>query len=103
MVLIECGGPYADPPQVAIRFVGPAGPTQLVLPLPLPPTKFNQPLQVDGAEFMRRWKGLEGKEAQAVFKLKSAPLSMETVEQVVGGGLKFAVLKGVDPNPNNFV
>jgi len=103
MILVECGGPYGDPPQIAIRFVGPSGPTQLVLSLPLPPTKFLVPMTVDGADFFRRWKGLEGKEKQVVFKIATMPLSEQAVEPALVGGLKFALLKGVDPNPANFV
>lgn len=103
MILIECGGPYGDPPQVAIRFVAPSGPCQVVVPLPLPPTKFNVPLTIDGNDFFRRWKGLEGKEKQMVLKLTTFPLAEATVEAAIGTGLKFAILTGVDPNPANFV
>ena len=38
-----------------------------------------------------------------MFKLTSVPLAEASVEKVCGEGLKFAVLKGVDPNPANFV
>lgn len=79
------------------------GPSQLVIPLPLLATKFVQPLRVDGAEFFRRWKGLEGKEKQVVFKLASNPLDASMVEQVIAQGMKFALLQGVDPNTANFV
>ena len=42
--------------------------------------------------------------AQPVFKLAAVPLPEATVERVMGdAGLNFAILKGVDPNPANFV
>jgi len=103
MLTIECGGPYGEPVQLALRFGTAAGQQQMVLPLPLPPTKFVQPLNVDGAEFFRRWKGLEGKEKQEVFKLGSNPLNASKVEAALGGGMHFALLKGVDPNSANYV
>ena len=103
VILVQCGGGYADPPQVKVSFDGPAGPTQLILPLPLPPTKFNSPLQVSGADFFAKWKGYDGHETQVVFKLTAVPLAEPTVEKAMAGGLGFAVLKGVDPNTANFV
>ena len=98
VVLLQCVGAYGEPPKATVQFVGPTGPTQLVLPLPLPPTKFNAPLNVDGTEFFRRWKLFETREKQLVFKLAS----LESVESVLTG-LHFAVLKQVDPNPVNYV
>ena len=55
------------------------------------------------SQFFRLWKGFEGREAQAVFKLSAVPLPEATVDTALGEGLKFAILKGVDPNPANFV
>lgn len=103
MILVECGGLYGDPPQIAISFVAPSGRTQLVMALPLPPTKFQVPLTIDGPDFFRRWKGFEAKEKQVVFKIAIMPLADVAVENALGGGLKFALLKGVDPNSANFV
>ena len=94
MVMVQCGGPYAEPPTVSFVSDG----VSLSLLLPLPPTKFNVPLEVAGPEFFRRWNGLDGKEKQLVFKLNPAA----SIEQVLTG-LQFAVLKGVDPNAANFV
>ena len=84
----ECGAPYGEPVQLALRFGTAAGQQQLVLPLPLPPTKFVQPLTVDGPEFFRRWKGLEGKEKQEVFKLGTNPLNPAKVEGALGAGMQ---------------
>jgi len=100
-LMVECLEAYGEPPQIQVRFVGPTGPTQHVLRLPIPASKFVSPLQIDGAEFFRRWKALDGKEAQQIFKL-SAPLAEPSVERAAAG-LGVAALKGVDPNPGNFV
>jgi AP-2 complex subunit alpha len=104
MFMIECGAAYGDAPQIAVRFI-PAGgaPVQLVLRLPLPPSKFIQPLVADAGEFFRRWKVFDGKEAQQIFKLASVPLPEPMVDKVLSQGMKLALLKGVDPNPDNFV
>jgi len=103
VLMFECAAPYGEPVQLALRFGNAAGQQQLVLPLPLPPTKFVQPLTVDGPEFFRRWKGLEGKEKQEVFKLGTNPLNPVKVEATLGAGMHFALLKGVDPNTANYV
>lgn len=103
MLNVECLAPYGEPVQIALRFGTASGQQQLVLPIPIPATKFLQPLTVDGPEFFRRWKGLEGKEKQEVFKLASNPLDAAKVEATLAGGIHFALLKGVDPNAANFV
>jgi len=103
MLIIECNRAYGNVPQLALRFVvSSTGPVQLVLPLPLPPSKFLQPLQCDAAEFFRLWKLFDGKEAQQVFKVQTAPLDEALVEKVVGG-MRFGLLRGVDPSPGNIV
>ncbi|KAL1523477.1 hypothetical protein AB1Y20_018415 [Prymnesium parvum] len=103
MLNLECLGPYGEPIQLALRFSTASGPQQLMLPLPLPATKFLQPLTVDGPEFFRRWKGLEGKEKQEVFKLATNLLDAARVQATLGNGMRFALLTGVDPNPANYV
>ena len=74
-------------------FASGSGPAQVVVPLPVVASKFIQPLRVDGPEFFRRWKGMEGKEKQKVFKLATMPLSGELVDQVLAVGIKFALLQ----------
>jgi len=103
MFNVECLGPFGDNgPQLAIRFAGGATPMPLVVRLPLAPSKFVQQLKVDGPEFFRRWKVLEGKEQQQIFKLAAVPIPDPTAEKVAAG-LRMALLRGVDPNPANFV
>ena len=103
MLMMECGAAYGEAPQIAVRFVANGAPVQLVLRLPLPASKFTQPLVVDAAEFFRRWKVFDGKEAQQIFKLAAVPLPEPMVAKVLSEGMKLALLKGVDPNPSNFV
>jgi AP-2 complex subunit alpha len=107
---IECTGPFGEAPQLQLRFASGAGVAeqQLVLTIPVPPTKFCQPLQIEGSDFFRRWNGLDprsdpGREKQSVFKLPApGPLAEATVGQLASG-LGLAQLKGVDPNTTNFV
>nr|ALD47967.1 adaptor protein complex 2 subunit alpha [Emiliania huxleyi] len=101
--LIECNAPFGDGPQVKVSFMGGSGPAQIVARLPLNPSKFFAPLVTDGGDFFRRWKLFEGKELQKIFKLKTAPLAEPEVERVCAGGMKMAVLRGVDPNTANYV
>ena len=103
MLQLECNGPYGEPIQLALRFATAAGQQQVLLPLPLPPTKFVQPLNVDGPEFFRRWKAFDGKEKQDVFKLVSNPLDPAKVESTLASGMRFALLEAVDPNAANYV
>jgi AP-2 complex subunit alpha len=103
MLMMECGAAYGEAPQIAVRFVANGAPVQLVLRLPLPASKFMHPLVVDAAEFFRRWKVFDGKEAQQIFKLAAVPLPEPMVAKVLSEGMKLALLKGVDPNPSNFV
>jgi AP-2 complex subunit alpha len=100
VVLVQCGGAYGDPPQLSIEFDGPTGPCQLELTLPLPPTKFIVPLDIDGPEFFRRWKGLEARETQVVFNFASTAAARA---EPVLRSLNLASLKEVDPAPTNFV
>lgn len=100
---MECLGPLGDGPQIAVRFMGAGGPVQLVLRMPITCAKFFQPLRIDGADFFRRWKLFDGKESQQIFKLKENPPPEASVQGVLEGGLKMAMLKGVDPNTANYV
>ena len=100
---IECDGPYGDGPQVAVRFMGANGPVQLTLQLPITCAKFFIPMRIDGPDFFRRWKLFDGKETQQIFKLKESTPHEGTVERVLEGGLKMAMLKGVDPIAANYV
>eukprot|EP00967_Tisochrysis_lutea_P114774 scaffold183272_cov30-Tisochrysis_lutea.AAC.2 len=101
--MIECMQPFGEPPQLSVRFMSSSAPVQLLLRMPVPPSKFFSPLKVDGPDFFRRWKVLEGKEVQKIFKLKTSPLPPAEVERVASTGLRMAVLNGVDPNAANYV
>ena len=70
VIMIQCGAPYGEPPQVKLSWDGAA---PLILPLPLLPTKFMAPLRIDGPGFFAQWKGLDGKEAQVKHTLTSPP------------------------------
>lgn len=101
--MIDCLQAFGEPPQLSVRFMSSGTPVQLLMRLPVPPSKFFAPLNVNGPDFFRRWKTLEGKEAQKTFKLKTSPLPPPEVERVAAEGLRLTVLRGVDPNTANFV
>lgn len=98
---VECTAFYGEAPQLSLQFAAAGGSVQHVrLQLPLVPTKFLQPLEATGPEFFRRWKLLDGKELQQIFKLPATPLADKKVEEVLCAGLHFALLKGVDAATN---
>ena len=93
---VECTAFYGEAPQLSLQFAAAGGSVQHVrLQLPLVPTKFLQPLEATGPEFFRRWKLLDGKELQQIFKLPATPLADKKVEEVLCAGLHFALLKGL--------
>ena len=93
---VECTAFYGEAPQLSLQFAAAGGSVQHVrLQLPLVPTKFLQPLEATGPEFFRRWKLLDGKELQQIFKLPATPLADKKVEEILCAGLHFALLKGL--------
>ena len=55
----------------------------------------NRAVPATGPEFFRRWKLLDGKELQQIFKLPATPLADKKVEEILCAGLHFALLKGL--------
>ncbi|PFX11439.1 AP-2 complex subunit alpha-2, partial [Stylophora pistillata] len=76
---------------------------RIVLPLPLFPSKFFAPTEMNSQDFFSRWKqlGNPDQECQQIFKAKFS-IDTETIStKLVGFGM--SLLQNVDPNPENFV
>lgn len=106
VVQLECKDFFREPPILRISYL--AGSMQeLVLRLPVPLTKFIEPVQLTQNDFFERWKQIGGapREAQKIFafKLNSAgEVDVQRHRKLVGGA-RFQVLEGIDPNPINIV
>lgn len=103
---VECRRPYAVLPRMTISFL--AGSHQsIAIQLPVPLTKFVQPVQLNQADFFERWKVIGGppREAQDIFSIsldKHGELDSLTYRQIIAGS-GFGLLGEVDPNPSNVV
>lgn len=106
-VIFNATTALSSPPTIRISYL--AGALQaLTLQLPVVMHKFMAPAELSSEDFFKRWKQIGGppREAQKVFGLldggKRTFISEESTMQVVEG-MKWGVLKGVDPNARNVV
>lgn len=103
---VECKAPFMECPVMNVSYL--AGSMQtLTLKLPVWVNKFMETASLDTQAFFERWKAIGGapREAQAIFPCRLAPdgnVDISRNKKVVKG-LRFGVLDGVDPNPNNLV
>ncbi|OZJ01507.1 hypothetical protein BZG36_05576 [Bifiguratus adelaidae] len=102
---IECNALLDDSPQITIVFATQQSGVQTIkLKLPIVLTNFMEPIvAMDGTSFFQRWKQIGGPplEAQVIFGLQR-PIDLAKVRHVIEG-LRFALLEGVDTNPQNIV
>ncbi|CAO3587223.1 unnamed protein product [Absidia cylindrospora] len=99
LVQVECQDVFTDPPSLFIGFND-----QMVhLKLPVALTKFQEPVEMDGQSFFKRWNQIGGppRENQAIFQ-SQVPIKLDRVASILRG-FRFGLLQGVDPNTNNFV
>ncbi|CAG8717850.1 14828_t:CDS:2 [Cetraspora pellucida] len=89
-------------PKVRVSFISGKLHT-IILKLPIALSKFNEPIQLNGAEFFARWKqiGAGPREKQVVFH-SNAPINLSGARTIILG-FKFEILEEVDPNPTNIV
>ncbi|PWN24370.1 Adaptor protein complex AP-2 alpha subunit [Jaminaea rosea] len=114
VVDVSCRGVATYPPLLHVEYL--AGSLQsLVLPLPVPMSKFISPVPPGSlggpAQFFERWKALEGEGRQAQRVFGGFKLSRETksgvdegrMRRVVEKGLRLGLLEGIDPKSENVV
>lgn len=106
IVQLECKSPFFKCPVMRVSYL--AGSLQtLTLKLPVWINKFMEVTTLDSQSFFERWKAIGGapRESQAVFACRLSPkgdVDISRNKKVVRG-LRFGILDGVDPNPNNLV
>ncbi|CAE7565460.1 ap2a1-1, partial [Symbiodinium microadriaticum] len=103
-LLVECMKPFDSAPELTLSFTEVSGGSrkQYVYPLRLPITAaaFCDPVVLDSASYMPRWKALEGedREVQEVFA-SSKPVTADLVNHIrqsVVPGLKLGLANGLD-------
>jgi AP-2 complex subunit alpha len=107
LLLVEVTAPFDDAPAMRVMFETDDG-TKHEYPLRLPvvATCFMEPVTLEPAAFMQRWKSLEGqeRECQEVVKApaNAPPIDeeyMARISKIITEGLKFGKCNGCDPTP----
>ena len=95
---IECTQPFADAPELTISFAAGGNRYLYALRLPIVAASFFEPIVVDKAMYMARWKALEGEEAQEVFQPASTitPQLMAFLKTQCVPGLHIGIATGLD-------
>lgn len=70
--------------------------------LPIPITKFLEPIALSSADFFARWKQIGGEQRECIIQHRSNSSTASGLHNLVGD-LNFCVLKGVDPQVRNIV
>lgn len=107
LLLVEVTAPFDDAPAMRVTFETEDGEVhEYPLRLPIVATCFMEPVTLEPAAFMQRWKSLEGqdRECQEVVKAPAnAPEIdeeyMKRISTIVTDGLKFGRCEGCDPTP----
>ncbi|CAG8554418.1 10103_t:CDS:2, partial [Acaulospora colombiana] len=99
---MECRNVFNGLPNLRVSYISGTIHT-IVLKLPIPLTKFMEPIQLNGPEFFARWKQIGGnqREKQTIFK-SAIPINIKGIHSMISG-FRYYILEGVDPNPNNVV
>jgi len=103
MFQVECSGDIPDAPSFTVSFRAAGQQKRYNLSFPIILSKFFESIQLTADDYLGRWKQIGGppKEVQRDYK---SPIAIETStlrNWLIG--MKFGVLDGIDPNPNNFV
>lgn len=107
LLLVEVTAPFDDAPAMRVVFETDEGERhEYPLRLPVVATCFMEPVTLEPAAFMQRWKSLEGqeRECQEVVKApaNAPPIDeeyMKRISHIITSGLKFGRCQGCDPTP----
>ncbi len=107
LLLVEVMAPFDDAPAMRITFQTSHGEHhEYPLRLPIVATCFMEPVTLEAAAFMQRWKSLEGQDRECQEIVKIPPNASEIDEEYIGriagivtDGLKFGRCEGCDPTP----
>ena len=103
-LLVECLKPFDSAPEMLVSFTEVSGPSRkhysYTLRLPITAAAFCDPVVLDSAGYMPRWKALEGedREVQEVFSSVRpvTPDLINHIRTVVVPGLKLGLANGLD-------
>ena len=104
-LLVECLKPFADAPELKLSFTevtnsGSRKQYEYPLRLPITAAAFCEPVTLDKASYMPRWKALEGedREVQEVFSSAKpvTPQLVQQIRQMVVPGLHLGLATGLD-------
>jgi len=107
LLLVEVTAPFDDAPAMRVMFETEDGAKhEYPLRLPVVATCFMEPVTLEPAAFMQRWKSLEGQERECQEVVK-APANAPTIDEeymsriakIITDGLKFGRCAGCDPTP----
>lgn len=100
---IECIEDFHEYPSLVVSFLYNNVQQKLNLKLPVTINKFFEASDMNGETFFARWKNLGGvqQETQRIFKATHPMDTNATGVKLSGFGMH--LLKGIDPNPDNFV
>ena len=107
LMMIEVAAPFDDAPAMRVCFRTSEGERhEYPLRLPVVATCFMEPVTLEPAAFMQRWKSLEGQDRECQEVVKCPPDAppideeyMERIVSIVTEGLKFGRCEGCDPTP----
>ncbi|XP_075245554.1 AP-2 complex subunit alpha-2-like isoform X2 [Convolutriloba macropyga] len=106
MVELLCKADYSGRPILNVCFTngGTGLPTNLSVYLPVPVSKFFQPVVFNSGDFFTKWKFLSqpSQECQKIFAAKNPPINSVT-DQTKLQGFGMGLLPSIDPNPANYV
>lgn len=100
LLAVECLKPFSDAPEINLYFRTRQGAFAYPLRLPITAACFFEPVVLDKANYMTRWKALEGedREVQEVFQSSKpvTPQLMAFIREGCANALKFGPAQGLD-------
>eukprot|EP00980_Cylindrotheca_fusiformis_P006242 scaffold1336_cov158-Cylindrotheca_fusiformis.AAC.4 len=107
LLLVEVAAPFDDAPAMRVVFETEEGEVhEYPLRLPIVATCFMEPVTLEPAAFMQRWKSLEGQDRECQEVVKAPPNApkideeyMKRIAHIITNGLKFGRCQGCDPTP----
>ncbi|KXS16070.1 putative AP-2 adaptor complex subunit alpha [Gonapodya prolifera JEL478] len=103
MYTCEANGVFSDPPLLTLNYTINGASFRHDLKVPVTANKFFEGISLGSQDFFNRWRQIGGppRESQIIFK-NPGPIDLDATKQVLTG-LRWQILDGVDPSPNNFV
>jgi len=107
LLLVEVTAPFDDAPAMRVLFETEDGELhEYPLRLPIVATCFMEPVTLEPAAFMQRWRSLEGQDRECQEVVKTPPSApsideeyMNRIADIISDGLKFGRCQGCDPTP----